>query len=237
MLKQENTTAFANEVTEAINRQRDSLRSLSMSMVEKAISKVVDVIRNTPSWEIDITGYTVRPLEDRGHTEVEVSAKVCGENHYLYVLFKNKTNHIAFVGFPCVGPVPTLHTVIDYPERSACPFVAALLARALECRYYNTMGNYIKITGEQGVFSFSQHTLHSDLSSPSVETWVYSCRWRRQDAFLTLHFDINVRPNDYEIIAYYHPNGLHNYTDAVPYKTNIRGAFTFITQIISLYSL
>jgi hypothetical protein len=65
-------------------------------MVDKVIAKVVDVIRNTPAWEIDIKGYTVRPLEDRGRTEIELLAKICNETPYLFVLVNNETHHIEF---------------------------------------------------------------------------------------------------------------------------------------------
>ncbi len=206
-------------------------------MVDKVIAKVVDVIRNTPAWGIDIKGYTVRPLEDRGRTEIELLAKICNETPYLFVLVNNETHHVEFHRFKCVGPALSLHTVMDYPERSACLFAAALLSRSLEFRYYRTIKHCTETAGRRGVLSFAQFALYPDLSAPSVETWVYSRREHYQDAFCTLHFDVNVQPTDYEVFVHYHPNGPHNYTDTVSRKTNIREALTLITQIISMYFL
>jgi hypothetical protein len=207
-----------------------------LAMVDKVIAKIVDVIRTTPAWEIDIKGYTVRPLE-MDYTEIEILSKICDESPYLFVSVNDKTSHISFLRFNYVGPALTLHTVGDYPERSACLFAAALLSRALEFRYYRTLRYCLGAAGRRGVLSFVQSDLYPDLSAPSVETWVYSRGEHQKGPFCTLHFDVNVQPTDYEIFVHYHPNGPHNYTDMVSRKTNIREALNLTTQLISMYFL
>jgi hypothetical protein len=206
-------------------------------MVDKVIAKVADVIRNTPAWEIDITGYTVRPLPIADRTEIEILSKICDETPNLFASINNETTHIAFPRFKYVGPVLTFHTVRDYPEESARLFAAALLAKALEFRYYRTIKQCIETAGQRGVLSFAEFDLYPNLSAPSVEVWAYSRRGYHQDAFCTLHFGVNVQPTGHEVFVHYHPNGPRNYTDMVSRKTNIREALALITQIISMYFL